>query len=103
MKSCGGFELLLCEENSRTKLQVVKYGSCSTEELRCLGSGRIYIRPIQVDIFLGDVEDDEEHTEECLLCKASMPLRQMRAHMEECPVCLFVLLLRFLVTFWLKL
>ena len=47
-----------------------------------------YIRPIQVDICLGDVEDDEEHTEECLLCKVSLPLRQMRAHMEECPICL---------------
>ena len=91
--------MLLCQDNSRTKLQVVKYGSCSTDELRCLGSGRIYLRPIQVDIFLGDVEDGEEHTEECLLCKASISLRQMRAHMEECPVCLFVLLLRFVVLF----
>lgn len=55
MRSSGGFELLLCQDNSCTKLQVAKYGSCSTDELRCLGSGRIYIRPVQVDILLGDV------------------------------------------------
>ena len=47
--------MLLCADNSRTRLQVVKYGSCNTDELRCLGMGRVYIRPIQVDITLGDI------------------------------------------------
>ncbi|XP_027042806.1 uncharacterized protein LOC113670812, partial [Pocillopora damicornis] len=60
------------------------YGSCNTDELRCLGMGRVYIRPIQVDITLGDIEDDDEHAEECLLCRESIPLRGMRAHMETC-------------------
>ena len=55
LQSCGGFEMLLCADNSRTRLQVVKYGSCNTDELRCLGIGRVYIRPIQVDITLGDI------------------------------------------------
>ena len=55
LQSCGGFEMLLCANNSRTRLQVVKYGSCNTDELRCLGMGRVYIRPIQVDITLGDI------------------------------------------------
>ena len=55
VQSCGGFEMLLCAGNSRTRLQVVKYGSCNTDELRCLGMGRVYIRPIQVDITLGDI------------------------------------------------
>ena len=55
VQSCGGFEMLLCADNSRTRLQVVKYGSCNTDELRCLGMGRVYIRPIQVDITLGDI------------------------------------------------
>ena len=55
VQSCGGFEMLLCAGNSHTRLQVVKYGSCNTDELRCLGMGRVYIRPIQVDITLGDI------------------------------------------------
>ena len=55
LQSCGGFEMLLRADNSRTRLQVVKYGSCNTDELRCLGIGRVYIRPIQVDITLGDI------------------------------------------------
>ena len=55
VQSCGGFEMLLCADNSHTRLQVVKYGSCNTDELRCLGMGRVYIRPIQVDITLGDI------------------------------------------------
>lgn len=84
LQSCGGFEMLLCADNSRTRLQVVKHGSCNTDELRCLGMGRVYIRPIQVDITLGDIEDDDEHAEECLLCRESIPLRGMRAHMETC-------------------
>ena len=79
--------MLIAEEKSRTKLQVVKYGSCSTEELRCLGSGRIYIRPIQVNIALADIEDLDDESEECLLCKISIPLASMRGHMESCPVC----------------
>ena len=52
MKSCGRFEKLVCQDNSRTKLQVVKYGSRSTDELWCLGTEEIYICPIQGDIFL---------------------------------------------------
>ena len=55
LQSCGGFEMLLCADNSRTRLQVVKYGSRNTDELRCLSMGRVYIRPIQVDITLGDI------------------------------------------------
>ena len=89
LRSCGEFEMLVCADNSRTRLQVVKYGSCNTDELRYLGMGRVYIRPIQVDITLGDIEDDDEHAEECLLCRVSIPLRGMRAHMETCRVCVF--------------
>lgn len=50
LQSCGGFEMLLCADNSRTRLQLVKYGSCNTDEPRSLGTGRIYIWPIQVVI-----------------------------------------------------
>ena len=80
LQSCGGFEMLLCADNSRTRLQVVKYGSCNTDELRYTN----------LDITLGDIEDDDEHAEECLLCRESIPLRGMRAHMETCRVCVLL-------------
>ena len=54
---CGGFELLTMKEKSRTALTVVSYGSCTTEEIRCFGTGHIYIRPIQIDIVLADDAD----------------------------------------------
>ena len=88
IRSCGGFEMLLAHEKSRTKLCVVKYGSCSADELRCFGTGRIYIRPIQSDIALADEDDADEQHENCFLCKVAIPLRQMRDHMELCTVCL---------------
>ncbi|XP_068723494.1 uncharacterized protein [Montipora capricornis] len=85
LKTCGGFELLLSDEKSRRNLCVVKYGSCCADEIRCWGTGRIYIRPIQTDIALGDDGGSDEECEKCLLCKVSIPLRQMRDHMELCP------------------
>lgn len=87
LKSCGGFELLISDEKSRRNLRVVKYGSCCADEIRCLGTGRIYIRPIQTDIALGDDDGSDEECEKCFICKVSIPLRQMRDHMELCPVC----------------
>ena len=52
----------------------------------------IHIRPIQTDIALGDGEGSEKECEDCLLCKVSIPLREMRDHMELCPVCPIFLL-----------
>ena len=72
IKNCGGFKTLLAREKSRTKLRVAKYGSCSADELRCFGTGRIYIRPIQSDIALADQDDTDEH-ENCFLCKVTIP------------------------------
>ncbi|XP_068689839.1 uncharacterized protein [Montipora foliosa] len=86
LKSCGGFEMLLAHEKSRTKLRVVNYGSCSADELRCLGTGRIYLRPIQKDIVLGDEDDSDDQFEDCFICKVAIPLRQMRTHMDLCMV-----------------
>ena len=40
--------MLLCADNSPTRLQLVKYGSCNTDEPRFLSTGRISIWPIQV-------------------------------------------------------
>ena len=80
--------MLLAHEKSRTKLRVVNYGSCSGDELRCLSTGRIYLRPIQTDIVLGDEDDPDDQFEDCFICKVAIPLRQMRTHMDLCTVCL---------------
>lgn len=88
LKTCGGFEMLLAHEKSRTKLRVVNYGSFSADELRCLSTGRIYLRPIQTDIVLGDEDDPDDQFEDCFICKVAIPLRQMRTHMDSCTVCL---------------
>ena len=73
------------KEKSRTELQVVSCGSCSTEEIRCFGTGRIYIRPIQVDLSLNEsgIERTEQY-EDCFLCKMPVLLTDMRRHMDTC-------------------
>ena len=72
------------KERSRTKLNVVSYGSCSTDEIRCLGTGRIYIRPVQTDIVLNESVDWGEQYEDCMTCKMPIALSEMCQHMEEC-------------------
>lgn len=85
LKFCGGFELLTMKEKSRTELSIVSYGSCSTEEMRCFGTGRIYIRPVQIDITLDDSNLDwGDQYEDCMICKMPVALSTMRRHMETC-------------------
>jgi hypothetical protein len=71
------------KEKSRTELEVVSCGSCSTDEIRCLGTGRIYIRLIQADITLGEKEDFGDQSENCLLCGREVLLTEMRRHAES--------------------
>ena len=79
--------MLTTKENSRTELAVVSYGSCSTDELRCFGTGRIYIRPIQTDINLPDDSDwGGDQYENCLSCNMPIALADMRKHMDICGV-----------------
>lgn len=52
--------MLISDEKSRRNLRVVKYSSCCADEIRCLGTGRIYVRPIQTDIALGDDDGSDE-------------------------------------------
>jgi len=85
LKFCGGFELLTMKEKSRTELSIVSYGSCSTEEMRCFGTGRIYIRPVQIDITLDDSNLDwGDQYEDCMICKMPVAMSTMRRHMETC-------------------
>ena len=62
------------KEKSCTELSIVSYGSCSTEEIRCLGTGRIYIRPVQIDITLDDSNLDWGEYEDCMICKMPVVL-----------------------------
>jgi hypothetical protein len=86
LADCGGFELLLTKPKSRTDLQVVRCGSCSTEELRCLGTGRIYVRPIQKSLDVTQEEDESEEYEECLFCDKLFLIREIRQHITSCTV-----------------
>ena len=77
--------MLTVKEKSRAELQVVSCGSCCTEEIRCFGTGRIYIRPIQVDLSLDESGMERvEQYEDCLLCKMPVALTDMRQHMDTC-------------------
>ena len=51
LKKCGGFELLRCGSNSK-KLEVLSNKVCWSPRLlkAIIGSGRIFIRPIQKDL-----------------------------------------------------
>ena len=51
LKNCGGFELLRCLSNSKT-LEVISSKVSRTPKLlkAIIGSGRIFIRPIQQDL-----------------------------------------------------
>ena len=89
MKHCGGFEFLTVKERSRTELNVVSYGSCSTDEIRCFGTGRIYIRPVQTDIVLNESVDWGEQYEDCMTCNMPIALSEMRQHLEECGIQVF--------------
>ena len=84
LKHCRGFELLTVKERSRTELNVVSYGSSSTDEIRCFGTGQIYIRPVQTDIALNESVDWGEQNEDCMTCNMPIALSEMRQHLEEC-------------------
>jgi hypothetical protein len=79
--------MLLSKEKKRKELRVVCHGSCSAEHLRCFGTGRIYIRPLQKSIALrADIHVKEEF-QECLTCAGKFAISEMRRHMNTCVVC----------------
>lgn len=85
LRETGGFQLLISEARARKNLKVVSHGSCTTEQLRCFGTGRIYIRPLQRSITTQDVKVDEEF-EECIACGSVFAVSEMRHHQETCEV-----------------
>ncbi|CAB4029344.1 G2 M phase-specific E3 ubiquitin- ligase, partial [Paramuricea clavata] len=60
LRQTGGFQFLVSQEKARKQLKVVSHGSCSVEQIRCFGSGRIYIRPLQRSIPLTEGLQDED-------------------------------------------
>lgn len=86
LRHSGGFEFLLCKEESRKQLRVVNHGSCSAEQLRCFGTGRIYVRPLQRSIPITNVAAIKMELEECLTCFLPIPVNQMREHHTSCSV-----------------
>ena len=81
--------MLLTKQKSRTDLHVVRCGTCSTDELRCLGTERIYVRPIQKSLIV-NTEDGggEEAYEECIFCDRLFLINQIRQHSTSCTVSL---------------
>ena len=64
----GGFELMISQEKARKQLKVVSHGSCNTEQIRCFGNGRIYIRPLQRNIELTEETRLQDEMKICLSC-----------------------------------
>jgi hypothetical protein len=87
LAEAGGFELLRSEQNCRI-LKVI--GSrWNSKELKMYvgGQAKIYIRPVQNNLStqpmtLPPIEEDYKTM--CDICSSSIPVRQMREHMQEC-------------------
>lgn len=87
LNECGGIQILLSKEKKRKELGVVYNGCCSTDQLRCLGMGRIYLRPLQRSIPLPKSVNVKEEFQACLSCGESFATSEMRRHMNSCEVC----------------
>ena len=67
LEDAGGFELLRCIPNSKTLEKMSPSVSTSPKMLKgVIGSGRIYIRPLQRDLCLSEL--DTANTPEVILC-----------------------------------
>ena len=86
LSETGGFQILLSKAKKRGELDVVCHGSCSTEQLRCFGTGRIYLRPLQKSIQLTRAIHVKEEFQACLSCGQSFGISEMRRHLETCEV-----------------
>ena len=79
----------MSEEKARKQLKVVSHGCCSTEQLRCFGNGRIYVRPLQRSIPLTESVRLQEEREHCLSCGETFSVSEMRDHLRVCEVRIF--------------
>ena len=76
-------------EKARKPLKVVSHGCCSTEQLRCFGNGRIYVRPVQRSIPLTESVRMQEETEHGLSCGETVSVSKMCDQLWACEVHIF--------------
>jgi hypothetical protein len=88
LHGCGGFELLRCISNSRNLEAISPKIAASPKLLKAIaGTSKIYIRPIQRDLDLEESALDSsslEMMENCINCGESVPVHQLRTHMDLC-------------------
>ena len=67
LKDCGGFEMLRCLSNSR-ELQIITGKLAQSPKVlkTVIGTGRLYLRPIQKDLDISAVEDQEWESNEVI-------------------------------------
>ncbi|VDI27374.1 Hypothetical predicted protein, partial [Mytilus galloprovincialis] len=86
LKQCGGFELLICRQNSR-ELNLVEC-EWNVRNLRCyLGpQAKLYIRPIQKNISVTAIKkcSDAEAKVKCHNCLSEYSVRELREHLTKC-------------------
>ncbi|CAB4009412.1 G2 M phase-specific E3 ubiquitin- ligase-like [Paramuricea clavata] len=87
LKDCGGFELMYAETRSKDLLLIPlgPDGLSMKYIASFIGQGRIYIRPIQQDLPLGeDSPSAVTHKEECRNCHDMVDLISLRDHYKHC-------------------
>ena len=86
LKDVGGFELLHCQSNCR-EFQLITC-SWSVESLKkVIGSqAKIYVRPIQKNLKVNDVENEGPSNlkEACSKCSKEFPISELRQHVLSC-------------------
>ena len=87
LKDCGGFELMYAETRSKDLLLIPlgPDGLSMKYIASFIGQGKIYIRPIQQDLPLGeDSPSAVTHKEECRNCHDMVDLISLRDHYKHC-------------------
>ena len=87
LAECGGFELLVCQSNSKDL--VVLNCSLKAKDLKAsLGASqsRIYIRPIQKNLSLRPIVKSRtsQRSEKCFHCLEVFPIAMLRSHVLSC-------------------
>ncbi|XP_065895804.1 uncharacterized protein [Dysidea avara] len=89
LRQGGGFELLKCAA-STWQLELIPFKISNSLRLlkSWIGTARIYIRPIQLNLDLTPTEEVEEEVQsirqKCLQCQELIPIAELREHLEVC-------------------
>ncbi|XP_076812875.1 uncharacterized protein LOC143459548 [Clavelina lepadiformis] len=81
LSECGGYCILV---NSGKGLINISFGPCEAMMLKkALGTGKVYLRPIQKNISLSSFENKSQNVEKCLTCGEVISLPEMQQHILE--------------------